>query len=134
MLKFRSHKRVWIIFAVVLGAMGAACTTKPIYNVSNAPVPAASRNPGLDAVGKAITRAGAALGWHMQETRPGHILATLNLRTHRAVVDVNYTPQSYSIQYKDSIDLDYDGVNIHRNYNSWIQNLDRAIQTQLTTL
>jgi hypothetical protein len=128
---FQASRKLWFIIAVVLGSLTAACTSKPIYNVSNAPVPSAASKANLDAVSKAIQRAGASLGWHMQETQPGHILGTLNLRTHRAVVDINYTPQAYSIQYKDSIDLGYDGTNIHRNYNGWIQNLDRAIQAQL---
>ena len=42
--------------------------------------------------------------------------------------------KNYSINYKDSTNLDYDGTNIHRNYNGWIANLDRAIKTQLATL
>jgi hypothetical protein len=32
----------------------------------------------------------------------------------------------------DSTNLNYDGTNIHRNYNGWITNLDKAIRSQLT--
>ena len=66
--------------------------------------------------------------------RPGHVLGRLALRTHVAVVDIDYTDRTYSIRYKDSTNLDYNGTTIHRNYNGWIENLDKAIKAQLTAL
>ncbi|MGH8661619.1 MAG: hypothetical protein ACREUB_07615 [Burkholderiales bacterium] len=121
-----------VVSAVVLLAAGCRGAV-PVYNVTNAPV-AASKTASLDDVGKAIVRAGVTLGWQMKETKPGHVLGTLYLRKHVAVVDVNYSATSYSIQYKDSTELNYDGQNIHPNYNGWIQNLDKAIRAQLSTL
>ncbi|MGH8744379.1 MAG: hypothetical protein ACREUY_08895, partial [Burkholderiales bacterium] len=88
----------------------------------------------LDEVGKAITRAGVALSWQMKTVKPGNIVATLNLRGHTAVVDVTYNTQSYSINYKDSVNLKYDGKNIHPNYNGWIQNLDKGIRAQISAI
>ena len=67
-------------------------------------------------------------------TKPGHMVGTLALRTHLAVVDVNYSVKSYSITYNDSISLNYDGTTIHTNYNSWIQNLHKGITAQLGNL
>jgi len=122
------------IVASVLALIVVGCATKSVYNVTNAPVATSKPNPGLDDIGKAIMRAGAALGWQMRETKSGHILGTLNLRKHVAVVDVNYSATSYSITYKDSTELDYDGTNIHKNYNGWIQNLEKGIRTQLSLL
>ena len=63
----------------------------------------------------------------------GQDRGTLLLRDHRAVVDIDYTPRTYSIRYKDSSSLDYDGSSIHKNYNGWIENLDRAIRNRLLT-
>jgi hypothetical protein len=123
-----------VILVSALVLLVSACATQPVYNVANAPVAASKPNPSLDEVGKAIQRAGVALGWQMKESKPGHMLATLYLRTHVAVVDINYSVKSYSIQYKDSTDLKYDGETIHRNYNGWIQNLDKGIRAQLSTL
>jgi hypothetical protein len=123
------------VVASVLLLLAVGCRgSVPVYNVTDAPVAASKPNPSLDEVGKAIQRAGAALGWQMKETKPGQILGTLNLRKHVAVVDVNYSVKSYSIRYKDSTELDYDGGNIHPNYNGWIQNLDKGIHAQLSTL
>jgi hypothetical protein len=66
-----------VVSALVLLVSG--CATQPVYNVSDAPVAASKPNPSLDEVSKAIVRAGAALGWQMKETKPGHMLGTLYL-------------------------------------------------------
>jgi hypothetical protein len=126
----------WAAIVVSAGMLLAAgCRTPtPVYNVMNAPVMASKANPSTDDVGKAIQRAGAALGWNMKQVKPGTMLGTLNLRKHVAVVDINYSASSYSINYKDSTELNYDGTNIHPNYNGWIQNLDKAIKAQLTNM
>ena len=129
--------RVTVWRLVVLGLavwLGACAVTRPVMNVQNSPVNASKANPTLDEIGKAIIRAGAGLGWQMSPKRPGHMEGRLALRTHVAVVDINYDRKSYSIVYKDSTNLNYDGSNIHRNYNGWIQNLDKAIQVQLANL
>ena len=122
-----------VVSAVLLLAVGCRGPV-PIYNVTSAPVAASKPNPSLDDVGKAILRAGATLGWQMKETKPGQMLGTLNLRKHVAVVDVKYSVKSYNITYKDSTELNYDGQNIHPNYNSWIEILDKAIKAQLSNL
>lgn len=126
----------WAAIVVAAGMLVAAgCRTPtPVYNVSNAPISTSKPNPSLDEIGKAIVRAGTSLGWQMKQTKPGHILGTLYLRTHVAVVDVNYNTTSYNIQYKDSKDLNYDGTNIHPNYNGWVQNLDKGIRVQLSAM
>ena len=126
----------WLaIAASVLVLLAVGCRgPMPVYNVTDAPLVAAKPNPSLDEIGKAIQRAGVALGWQMKETKPGHMLATLALRKHVAVVDVNYGVKFYSILYKDSTELGYDGQNIHPNYNGWIQNLDKGIRAQLSLL
>ena len=56
------------------------------------------------------------------------------LRTHTAAIDVEHTTKSYTIKYRDSQNLDARDGMIHRNYNGWIQNLDKAIRSELTLL
>ncbi|WP_149538286.1 hypothetical protein [Siccirubricoccus phaeus] len=77
-----------------------------------------------------IRRAGTGLGWIIEPQGPGLMRGTLNLRTHQAVVDIPYDTQRFSIRYVSSSNLDYDGTVIHRNYNSWVQNLQNAIMVQ----
>ena len=129
----RSFNRVLMFVALGLTLFAVGCAA-PIHNVPSVPIATSKPNASLDEIGKAIQRAGAGLGWSMQVTKPGHIVGTLNLRNHVAVVDVNYSETSYSINYKDSKNLNYDGTTIHKNYNGWIQNLDKGIRTQLSLL
>ena len=62
------------------------------------------------------------------------LVGTLILRTHTAVVEIPYSATSYSIRYRSSIDLNEAGGKIHKNYNSWVQNLTHGINGQLATL
>jgi len=133
-------KRLAWNLGLVLVVMGllAGCRTSAIYHVKNAIVP-----PGLNGgtltmpeIKKAIMTAGAGLGWNVKEESPGHLVGTLHLRSHTAVVDIPYSTETYNISYKSSSNLLYDPVEgeIHSNYNGWIENLDKAIKTQLATL
>jgi len=106
----------------------------PVYNVVDAPVTTASGKPLTDdQVKAAIIRAGAALGWQMKEEGPGVVSGTLFLRKHEARIEIPYSTAKYSITYKSSVNLDAstDGQ-IHKNYNGWIQNLNRGITAQLS--
>jgi hypothetical protein len=132
-MKKTTFKKMVLIVMILLTVALIGCKTAPVYNISDAPVNA-SEKATSDDVKKAILAAGAGLGWQMKVLEPGHIEGRLFLRKHSAIIDIPYSSDSYSITYKDSTKLRYDGVNIHTNYNSWIQNLDRAIQARLSTL
>ncbi|MFN0160133.1 MAG: hypothetical protein ACKVQQ_02820 [Burkholderiales bacterium] len=119
------------LLALVLGA----CRTAPsIYQVDNASIVSNVPKPSKDDVKKAIVRAGGGLGWQFRDNGADALVGTLVLRTHTAVVDIPYSATQYSIKYKDSTNLNYDGTSIHSNYNGWIQNLHKAINVQLNTL
>jgi hypothetical protein len=124
-------KSLGLAFLILTTLMFSGCTIKPIYNVSNTPITTSNGAPTDSQIVKAIIRAGSSLGWSMQKEAPGHIIGTLNIRKHIAIVDITYNSDSYSIIYKDSTNLKYDGTKIHRNYNNWVHNLNNAIRVQL---
>ena len=126
--------RVWVTLAGILALVLVGCRTNPVYNVSGAPVITSTRSYKLNDVRNAIQQAGASLGWQMKDVRPGLIIGTLYVRDHMAKVEIPYDRRTYSIIYRDSQNLNYDGVNIHSNYNSWIQNLSAAIDARLSVL
>ncbi len=124
-----------VVAIALLVGLFAGCRTAPVYNVHNAAiVPAAGKTVSAEQVKKAIIRAGGGLGWVMKDAGDNQLEGTLHLRTHVAKVGITYSPTSYSIQYESSENLNYDGTNIHSNYNGWIQNLQRQIQTQIGML
>jgi hypothetical protein len=108
----------------------AGCRSAPILEVVAAPV-VTTKPVTMEAVQNAIVVAGNGLGWKMEPRNPGTITGILDLRTHRAVVEVTYDTKTYNIKYKDSSNLDYNGTSIHKNYNGWVENLDKAIRVQL---
>ena len=125
--------RISILLASV--ALAACAGLQPIQNVSDAPVtPASGKALTASQVRNAIITAGTGLGWRVADAGPGRLEGTLNLRTHSAVVEIPYSARSYGIQYKRSEGLQESGGNIHRNYNGWVQFLDRAIRTEISRL
>lgn len=128
--------RVRLIFAVLsVTAAMAGCATAPILNVNDAAVTsAAGKTLSNDQVRSAIVRAGAGLGWQMEVTGPNLLRGTLQLRKHTAVVDISYSNSNYSIKYRSSMNLNESKGSIHKNYNGWIENLTKGINSQLTAI
>jgi hypothetical protein len=122
--------------AIATAAALTGCQTlAPIQNMTNVPVaPASGKGLQASQVRAAIITAGTSLGWRVADAGPGRLEGTLNLRTHTAVVDLPYTASTYGITYKRSDGLNAADGNIHRNYNGWVQNLDRAIRTEISRL
>jgi hypothetical protein len=77
-----------------------------------------------------IRAAGTVLGWRIDAEGPGVMRGTLLLRSHQAVVRIPYDTQRFAIHYVSSTNLDYANGMIHRNYNSWVQNLQNTIIQQ----
>ncbi|WP_428088022.1 hypothetical protein [Candidatus Thioglobus sp.] len=128
-MKFNLFGKISVI-AISL-ALLVGCGTAPVRNVDSAAISGAH---SITSVEKAINRAGASLGWNVNKKSDGHMVGKLALRRHLAVVDITYNQSSYSIKYVDSSNLNYADGKIHTNYNGWIQNLEKAIDIQLSIL
>ena len=119
-------RRGLVVSTLGAAAVAACARTAPIQDGGGEFI-----GPGtLSQRADQIRRAGAGLGWRMEPQAPGLVRGTLNLRAHQAVVDIPYDAQRFGIRYLSSSNLDYDGRSIHRNYNSWVQNLQNAIMAQ----
>jgi len=135
----QTFKHILMVIGLITGLVGCSNFTD-IQNVQDAPVKTLSgKGLSLEQTTKAIILAGMGLKWKMDVVTPGHIIGTLNLRNHQAVVDITYDTKVYSIMYKSSkhlliVDENGNQAGIHPNYNSWIENLDNAIQTQFIAI
>jgi len=118
----------------ILALALVGCVTNPVYNVTDAPVTTSTRSYAVRDVRNAILQAGTSLGWQMKDARPGLIIGTLKVRDHMAEVEIPYNRRNYSIVYRDSYNLNYDGATIHKNYNGWVQRLSTAINSRLSVL
>ena len=128
---------LWVSVVMVF-SLGCSSRGHPITNVENAPVPTATgKTLTADEVQKAIMRAGTMTGWVIQPEQPGRLMGRSAFgagERHVAVVTIQYDAKSYSINYRDSVNLNADtGMNqIHRAYNEKVSTLDRAIRNELT--
>lgn len=118
------------LLAAATLAQAACFRCDPIYNVVDASV-VSSKPLTAEQVKMAIMRAGAALGWKVKEVGPGKLVATIELRTHQADVEIPYSVKTYSIVYKNSVNLEAADGQIHKAYNGWILNLTKGIDKQI---
>src|SRR5712691_9274675 len=121
------------VVAVGTMALIVGCVVAPISNVVSQPV-STNRPASLDEVGNAIVRAGTSLNMQMLKAGPGLITATYTPRGPSATMEIRYDTKQYSITYKDSQGMRYDGSQIHKKYNIWVHNLDNRIRAQLSAL
>jgi hypothetical protein len=119
---------VTLLLLVVTG-----CGSQLIMNLQNNPVEV-KKGTTSDEIYKAIRIATLSKGWKIKKISEGVAQATLNLRTHQAVVRINYDDKSYSINYVSSINLNSNGIKIHSNYNGWIAYLKQSIDYAISGL
>jgi hypothetical protein len=108
------------------GGIGlGACRGQPIYESTNGQF----QGRGSLAEREALIRRAAASqpGWSVQSMRPGLLRATNTWRSHQMTVDIAFDVRTFTIRYVNSVNLDYDGAQIHAAYNARVQALERAI-------
>jgi hypothetical protein len=80
----------------------------------------------------AILRALQERTWIVEAEEPNTIVASVSAGGHSATASIYYDDLNYSIKHiESSPGLKYDGVEIHRRYNTWIKNLRKTIDKQL---
>ncbi len=116
-------------FAVAM----VACTSAPIMDLNDRSIPQtqAGEKLSLEQIQSAIMKGSIQKGWVPSVVKPGLVEASIQVRTHQAVVSIPYTQADYDIIYKSSQNLDESGGKIHRNYNRWVANLSASIQEEL---
>lgn len=134
--------KYWIVFLLSIAPfMAVEARETPLVNFENVSILRADGKPlTAEKVKRAILLAGVRHNWSITPDKNGQMIATINVRgKHTATVEIPYSASSFSIKYRDSVNLSYrkddTGVEmIHPNYNRWIDNLRRDIVSQVLTL
>ena len=118
-------------FLFVFALMLSGCAHLNLYPVMNF-----EDQPILDGVTpqafqEAVIAGTVRRGWIFRRVTDGHLEGTLQVRSHSAVVDLRHTESTYSITYRDSMNLMFNGSEIHRNDNRWVVNLNRDIRAAM---
>lgn len=121
------------IVLMLLTLLMLGCTSKPVLNIQGEMIPNTASGHALSSqeIEKAIIVAAKRRGWVARVVKPGLIEARLVVRDVRAAIEIPYGADRYSIQYKNSENLNYTGEKIHRNYNNWITKLSQTINDEL---
>lgn len=119
------------LFATLLCAFAlAGCArTEPVKNVNQT----LTHNYSDSQLKSAILEAGRARQWMMQPQQPGVINGHITQRDHSADIRITYGANHYAINYVGSSNLLASPGEIHRNYNRWVNNLDKDIQLRLAS-
>ena len=120
------------LFAVIMlcAVFLTGCKTIPMPSYENQPVTNHNNQHSMQSIEKAIVRGALSLGWIPTVVNEGLIEAKLDIRQHQLVVMIEHDTETFSIKYKDSKNLKYNGKKIHRQYANWVTNLIRAINVQ----
>lgn len=132
-------KLVKLLVLVLAMACLCACSSMKQKPILTPDLQVASVFPGMaeDDVEKAILAACNERGWRIDAAQDGQIEASIHVRNkHHVSVRIPYSAQSVRIEYKESVNMLYDGTKnvIHRGYNRWVNNLLHDIQTKLTAV
>ena len=76
-------------------------------------------------------RAAELNGWKVVGLEPGVVIAEKRKGRHAAQVDIKYDRDSFDITYRNSAVLKYDGQNIHKLYNLWVEGLETSIRREV---
>jgi len=117
--------------ALILALATTGCGTTKIVNV---PAQNVAKQMSQKEMHDAIYRAGISRGWSMADASANVLHATYAKRGFTVTIAVKYSPSSYSINYVSSQGLKYNPTTqtIHKNYNSWIVNLKKQINMEVT--
>ncbi len=130
--------RMLRLFAVALAlfALNVQARTAAMANFDNLPITDSRGQPASPAQIKAAVLAGAAAkGWQVSASGANSAVVTVQVRNkHTVSTDVTWSAGQISVKYKDSINMNYNGSEIHPNYNSWVQGLVDAIRVAAVRL
>jgi len=126
-------RRTLLVALLVLCTAFVACRkTANIITPENTIPETPGHKLTMAEVEAAIIRGGNDRKWTMSKEAPGRITATTIVHgKHSITVDVNYTQTSFEIKYRDSSNMNSDGVRIHPHYNDWVMNLSNSITREI---
>lgn len=122
--------KTWFAAVIVATVLVGCANTAPIDNIQTS----VGAGHTTAQVKKAIFKAGTQREWIMNEAGPGVIKARQQNRDHVAEIRINYSATGYSITYDNSLNLEAANGKIHKNYNRWVNNLNKDIQVYLSSI
>ncbi len=133
-------KAILFVFALIMSSAAFARAAVPIIDLLDQPADTASGKAlTVEQLQQTIRIAALGRNWSVTPQANGKIQASLSWNNkHMIAVEIICKENSYSIVYKDSINMKYEIFSgqpvIHPFYNDRVGELRRAIQIELTKI
>lgn len=138
----------WALGFIMAVSAGVACARAPVALMNFEKVAyttSSGKKPNDVQIQQAISRAGSLHQWTTTPNGDNKVVASVNVRgKHSVVVDISWNAETFSIQYKSSLNMEYadqarglsmqSGPVIHPSYNKWVASLRDSIQSELSKL
>ena len=122
----KSNRSLYLgVFVFLLTACSA--TIQPIHDYQSLPIPYSGR-VSLSTIESDILVSATKAGWIAETRKNGHIVARLNKDSQQAEVDIFFSEKTFSVLYRDSINLQKDGRMISSDYNQRVDQLVSVIK------
>lgn len=131
----RSFLRALPVFLVFL--LVAACATEQMHKVDNVDYGYYTKKSlTMEKVRATVERTAMRNGWRLSDQKEGSFIGKREWGggKHNIVVAVIYDLRKFSIDYRDSHQMKYDGSRIHNSYNRMVQKLEEDIMAAVNAL
>lgn len=143
--RMSNNLRTFLIFATLLSVLPRPSfgANELVAQFADMPVKTANGAvPSAAEVRDAIIFAGRTTlqAWSIADSGPGKLVGRLERparrRTHIVMVEILYSPQSYSVNYLNSTHMNYAPADktIHPSYNLWVGDLVKNINSNLAAI
>jgi hypothetical protein len=115
----------------------AACSAEQMHKVNNVDYGYYTKKSlTMEKVRTTIERTATRNGWQLSNQKDGSFMGKREWGggKHNIVVDVIYDLRKFSINYRDSHQMRYDGSWIHNSYNRMVQKLEEDISAAVNAL
>lgn len=116
-----------ILLVIALVALMGGCKNRPVEPVQYMLLTPSDAT--LADAASAIQTGGVRQGWEMTQVAEDRFFATRRFRAHVAMVEIFFNSDSMRVDYRDSVNLNYDGQSIHKAYYREIGYLAGSIQS-----
>ena len=129
-----------VLFALTLLVSGSVLARPPVPMtevVEQSVVTTSGKTLTIEEIQQATRTAAEGRKWVVSQQPDGNLVASLswNANKHMIVVTIAFTPERYSITYKDSINMRYGKEDekpvIHPHYNKFVGELRDLIRVEL---
>lgn len=137
-------KTINLIFAFLVFAFSCSAYARMPEQLINYPAIPVATSSGkalnADQVCQIVREVAEQKKWRVGTQPDGKLLASLswNADKHTIVVEVSCSAASYSVVYKDSINMNFSSQDgqmiIHPHYNKFVKELNDSVRVRLMTL